>query len=521
MTPYDLDVLGQEPRPYFTARILGDQVEIEGTTDCVIGEKLPGSAPERPDGLFVEWHWDGRRLVVRNDFYGFSPLFYSCYGNAIRISPSLEQALSPDMPRDLDYAALSVILRMGHPVGDDTPFRYMRALPPGSTLIWEQGRLEIDSPKLPIRTGPYARIAFDDAADQFAHLFDQAIRKRLPKDEKIVFPLSGGRDSRHLLFALEANGVKPQSCVTLEYRPPATNEDARIAGLIAAEMKIDHHVLEKAPSWFQAVLKEAHLSNFCGGSHAWILPLAAYLKGRTSTLYDGLAGSVLSGGFMTDERKLKLYREQRLEELALILFNETGNEGFNNTVLRASFRQKISMKIAVERIVKELQRHVEATNPMLSFIFWNRTRRGVSQIPLAIMAHIPAVHCPYLDRDVYDFLTSVEPSYFLGNRLHDEAIRRAYPNYAHLPYEDSSKKADYQKKDYVYFSESINELWGYLLNHSLRSFGILRKSYIYPRVIYDLLKRNNHMPWYLIKTVFCLELGKIWHDGWEGQQRSS
>ncbi|MBK5930585.1 asparagine synthase C-terminal domain-containing protein [Halochromatium salexigens] len=509
MTPYDLEVLGQESRPYFAARFLGDHVEIEGTTECLIGEKLPGATPERPDGLFVEWHWDGRRLVVRNDFYGFSPLFYASYGNAIRISPNLEQALSADVPKDLDYAALSVILRMGHPVGDDTPFLYVRALPPGSTLIWEQGQLQIDSPELPIRTGPYAQFSFDEAVDRFAQLFDQAIRKRLPKDEKIVLPLSGGRDSRHILFALEANGVKPRSCVTLEFRPPTTNEDARIAGLIADAMNIEHQVLEKAPSWFQAVLKEAHLSNFCGGSHGWILPLAAYLKGQTSTLYDGLAGSVLSGGFMTDERKLERYRENRLEELAQILFNETGNEGFNNTVLRASFRKKISMEIAIERIVKELQRHTEATNPMLSFIFWNRTRRGVSQIPLAIMAHIPAVHCPYLDRDVYDFLTGVEPSYFLGNRLHDEAIRRAYPSYAHLPYEDSSKKADYKKEDYIYFRKSVKAFWRYLLKHGLQPSETLRKEYLYPRASYDLLKRKNRMPWYLIKSVYFLEFEEV------------
>jgi asparagine synthetase B (glutamine-hydrolysing) len=512
MTPYDLDVLGLESRPYFAARFLGGHVEIEGTTECLIGEKIPSATPERPDGLFVEWHWDGRRLVVRNDFYGFSPLFYASYGTAIRISPSLEQTLSPDVPKDLDYPALAVILRLGHPVGDDTPFLYVRALPPGSTLIWEQGQLQIDAPELPIRTGSYAQIAFDEAADQFAHLFDQAIRKRLPKDEEIVFPLSGGRDSRHILFALEANGVKPRSCVTLEFRPPTTNEDARIAGLIADAMKIEHKVLEKAPSWFQAVLKEARLSNFCGGSHAWILPLAAYLKGRTSTLYDGLAGSVLSGGFMTDNRKLELYRRQHFEELARLLFNETGNAGFNNTVLRRSFREKVSLELAVERTVKELQRHTESANPMLSFIFWNRTRRGVSQIPLAIMAHVPSVHCPYLDRQVYSFLTSIEPQYFLDNQLHDEAIRRAYPNLAQLPYEDKSRQAHYQREDYIYFRQSVREFGSYLLERGGQPFEIVRKDYLYPRVFYDLLKRENCIPWYLIKSIYCLELQGVFRN---------
>lgn len=318
MTHYDLSVLGEDQRPYFAARFLGDHVAVEGVSDCLVGEKIPSDDPDQPDGLFVEWHWDGRRLIVRNDFYGFSPLFYASYGKAIRISPSLEDVVKGDGPRDLDYAALEVILRMGHPVGDDTPFRAVRSLPPKSTLIWEQGQLQIDLPELPIRRGPYAKIPFDEATEPFACLFDQAIRKRLPRDDNIVFPLSGGRDPRHILFNLEANGIKPQSCVPPEYRPPAKNLAARVAGLIAYDTNIGHQGLKKAPSWFQGLRKVAHLTNFCGGSRAWIWPLAAYLKSRTNPLYDGVARDVLPGSLMASYHILKLYYEHRFQDLGVL-----------------------------------------------------------------------------------------------------------------------------------------------------------------------------------------------------------
>lgn len=509
MTFYDLDGLGQEPAPHFAVRYLGARTEMEGRRECLIGEKLPGPTADQPDGLFVEWRWDGRRLIVKNDHYGFSPLFYTRGDNAIRISPSLAQVLQGADSKELDYDALAVILRMGHPVGDDTPFRAVRALPPGSTLTWEQGRMRIDTPELPIRCGPYAAYPFDDAADRFAELFDRAIRKRLPAGGNLVFPLSGGRDSRHILFALEANGIKPDSCVTLKFRPPTTDEDARIASRIATAMRIDHQVLEKTPSLFHAVRKEVQLSNFCAGAHIWILPLAAYLKGRTGTLYDGLAGSVLSGGFMTDESKIRLYRANRLEELALIVLNQAKHEGFIQTVLRPAFREKVGIERAVERIVKELQRHADATNPMQSFIFWNRTRRGVSQIPLAIMASIPTVHCPYLDREVYEFLTSVEPTYFLGNRLHDETIRRAYPHHSDLPYEDVSRKARYRPGDHAYFKRTLQQFARYLFEDGIGAPWTIRKDYLFPRIGYDLIMRNHQMPWYLIGSVYCLELERL------------
>jgi hypothetical protein len=265
-------------------------------------------------------------------------------------------------------------------------------------------------------------------------------------------------------------------------------------------------VIDRPPSFLQAAVQEVHLSNLCGGAHVWAMPLAAHLVGRTSTLYDGLAGSVLSGGFMTDKRKLDLYRAHRLEELAFIVLNEAKQEGFIGTVLRRPFRDKVTMSLAVERIVQELQRHAEATNPMLSFIFWNRTRRGVSQIPLAIMAGVPKVHCPYLDRDVFDFLTSVEPSNFLGNRLHDEAIRRAYPQHAELPYEDASKKASYRHGDFAYYNQSVREFWRYLLKDRGMRSTLVRTEYLFPRVLFDRVKRRNQMPWYLTGSVYALEL---------------
>jgi len=41
MTPYDLNVLGQEPRPFFAARWVGGQVKVEGTSECLLGQNYP------------------------------------------------------------------------------------------------------------------------------------------------------------------------------------------------------------------------------------------------------------------------------------------------------------------------------------------------------------------------------------------------------------------------------------------------------------------------------------------------
>jgi asparagine synthase (glutamine-hydrolysing) len=122
MTQYDIGALGRDEAPFFHARQRQTGVEVTGDHQFIAGEKVPGNSPDKPDGLFVDWSWNGTRLVVRNDHYGFWPVFYSCYGSEFRISTSIEQVLRGNAPKDLDEGALAVILRMGHPIGEDTPF---------------------------------------------------------------------------------------------------------------------------------------------------------------------------------------------------------------------------------------------------------------------------------------------------------------------------------------------------------------------------------------------------------------
>jgi hypothetical protein len=47
---------------------------------------------------------------------------------------------------------------------------------------------------------------------------------------------------------------------------------------------------------------------------------------------------------------------------------------------------------------------------------------------------------PYLDHDLYDFLTSLPLEHVVDGQFHDRAILTAHPRYAHLPFEDKKKR---------------------------------------------------------------------------------
>jgi len=71
-----------------------------------------------------------------------------------------------------------------------------------------------------------------------------------------------------------------------------------------------------------------------------------------------------------------------------------------------------------------------------SFFFWNRTRREIALASYRILNGGTEVLSPYLDHDLFDFLASLPASLMLDRQFHSETIRRAYPEYADIPFED-------------------------------------------------------------------------------------
>ncbi|MFP4683121.1 MAG: asparagine synthase-related protein [Ectothiorhodospira sp.] len=509
-----LDILSARERPWFTARYRGGEVSTEGTPSCQLGHQLDNRTGPTPDGIFVEWHWDGTTLTVRNDRYGIHPLFYACHGGEIRISPSILHVLDGPFPKTLNEPGLAVFFRLGFFIREDTPFEHVHVLPPGSELRWQKGDLQLRrGPRdAPMPAHPVG--SFDEAVEEYAALFRQAMKRRAPDGSGFTVPISGGRDSRHILFELLQQGHKPDRTVTVRSRPPSPNEDIRIARILADTLELRHVEIDRPASYFQANLKDIELTHFCGSGHTWLLPVAAYLKGKTHTLYDGLAGSVISGGFQVNERKLALVEAGHTRDLATHLLRENAIEPFLNSTLRPPMARRMNEDLAIERLTEELEGHMEARHPLVSYIFWNRTRRGISLIPYSIMGDVERVFCPYLDHDVFNFLMNLDASYSLGNALHDETIRRSYPEYAHLPYENKDAPRDKGQDYSAYYRRSVREFLGHFLRHpeTLRS-GLIRSERVLLMVMRDLLKPRCENTWYLQPSLFSLELERAATQG--------
>jgi hypothetical protein len=495
--------------PFIELRWRGGRAEMSGTASLTLGQRIPATvAGQGDDGTFAGWHWDGRLLRLSNDRYGMLPLFYCLDDTGICVSPSFEAVVRRASKRRFDEAALAVFYRLGHFVGDDTAFADVRTLPPDTELSWCEGRIELVSRPWASAVGSVDTSDFDALVDQYIALFAQAVTRRPPQG-RFTVPISGGRDSRHILLELAKQGHLPEVCPTVRYRPPATNQDTQVARQLCDALGIRHESLNYPASFCLAALRDISATQYGGGGHGWVLPVADYVNGHFDSLYDGLAGSVLSGGFMHDERKQQMFASGRLAELAALILDENRQEQGLTRVLNAELAARIPRRLAIERLQQELARHVGARNPLLSFIFWNRTRRCVGGIPYGAYRGVPIVHCPYLDRELFEFLYALDAGVALGNRLHDEVIRRAYPQFADIPYQDKLAKGVFGAGEHDYYQKARRELLTLLRQRVGWRSAVVRPVYLYGQILREMVAQPQSPPWYLRQTLQALEFDAL------------
>jgi asparagine synthetase B (glutamine-hydrolysing) len=289
---------------------------------------------------------------------------------------------------------------------------------------------------------PARLITRDDAIDELIARFRAAIGRRLP-ESAFQMPLSGGRDSRHILFALAEAGVAPDACVTVEHYPPRGNDDVAIASDVCARLGLRHVVVEQRPDR-AAVEREKNVrTHFCSDEHSQFIVLAHYLRESTSLTYDGIAGDVLSQSSYLNADVQALVEQRDPTAIARYVLDGYGlmvSDTALGRLLAPAVLREVPRDRAEDKLAREIRRHLDAPNPVSSFFFWNRARREIALGPYALMRDL-TVHAPYLDRDVFDLLASLPASLEMDRRLHTDAIARAFPQYADIPYERKSERS--------------------------------------------------------------------------------
>lgn len=408
------------------------EVTIYGDREAEFGHRVPRCGCVRDDGVYAGWRTSDGTVEAYTDRYGAWPLFYSGNTDHLLLSDSLTSVAAHLPGMELDKDALACFFRIGFFLGESTPFKEIKILPPGGRLEWHS-ELNITGEK-PAQKAHSCNHA--EAIDGYIDLFRQAMH-RLSLDVQFM-PLSGGRDSRHIFFEMCRQKVPPQSVISLGGRKTSPESDAAVARQLAERLNVPHVVVTAEGSRFMADLAHHEATHLCCDEHSWMVPLFAFLTANTDAYHDGIAGDALSAGLFLSKETHLLYKTGRLEAVADAFLDRCRQTRPNARYLDSLYGIGKGDSIVKEELVAELRRHEKSPNPVSSFYFWNRTRRGIALAPFGLGRGVAKVLAPYLDADLFDFLASLSAEIMWDRTFHSETIEKAFPEHADIPYASGS-----------------------------------------------------------------------------------
>lgn len=431
---------GNWPRHDGTPPFIGlergpDGIRLTGTPACDLGTPLRDPHSGRADGVHCGWRWQDQELTAWVDPLGFHSLFVYRRGDHIAVSPSLLQLIAEGADTEPDRRARAVFFRLGLFVNDDTPFCHIRALPPGGRLVWRDGKATISGAAV---TPPQRRIDRNGAIEGFIEL-PRASLRRIARawDGDFILPLSGGRDSRHILLDLHHVGRPPRAAVTFQHGAPGLNGEALSARALCQSTGTPHRVLGRWRSRSRDIARALVLTSLCSDEHAQMMALHDFLgHGPRAASLDGIAGDILTNPDDHAETQFRLASQGRFHDMARAMFAGHG------AVISADGRGLSAIldardhEQAVDYLGDTIAGFADAADPYQAFWFWNRTRREIGFVASAIQASAAAVYCPFLDPEFVRFALSLPYAVTRDQRLHDDAIARAYPAQSGIPYAD-------------------------------------------------------------------------------------
>ncbi|MFN3576007.1 MAG: hypothetical protein ACK4TJ_03365 [Tabrizicola sp.] len=434
-------------------------VALSGTAMARLGHR-----PTPPDtglGLHAGWEWDGSSLAAEVDALGYFSLFYYIKGSEIAVSPSILRILALGVDAEPDPVALAVFHRLGHFLGEDTPFRHIRVLPPAGRLVWRNGQATV-SGDLPIPRE--AGLSRSQAVEAFIEVPRAAIRRFLADwDGPIVLPLSGGRDSRHILLEMLHQGRKPDFAATFHQGGRVLDREVQAARAVTERAGVRHGLLGHPRSRLRDAVRAIFLTQFCADEHAQMMPMHDYLAGTPGVAaMDGIGGDILTNPDDSAAGFLDLARKGDYDGIARRLaaghgsvISRPGHLGGAGAIHSPELEEA-----AIARIAEAIRAFDDAPDPYQAFWFWNRTRREIAFVSTAILGPAARVGCPFLSPEFVELGLSLPFAVTRDQRLHDDAIALAYPAFADIPYAEGFRNPPLPPLPRLRVSRAVNVIDG-------------------------------------------------------------
>ncbi len=243
----------------------GHHFATESDTEVIVHayEEYGANCVSAFNGMFAFALWDQKKelLFLGRDRLGIKPLHYAIYGSRFIFASEIKAILAhPAVSADVEIDAIPEYLLCTSLLDSKTMFKNIRSVPPGTTIVIENGIVTGHQYWSMEFNGAGQRAdSFEECRDAVRCLLDSAIRMEMVSDVPLGTLLSGGLDSS-LVSAMATKHVGGRlKTFSMGYAKSRTlrrdDTDSYYAGLVAADYDTDHTELLFQPQDYFDVLR--------------------------------------------------------------------------------------------------------------------------------------------------------------------------------------------------------------------------------------------------------------------------
>ncbi|MGH7495702.1 MAG: asparagine synthase (glutamine-hydrolyzing) [bacterium] len=205
------------------------------------------------NGMFAFAIWDRprRRLLLARDRLGKKPLYYYHQGERLIFASEMKAILAlPEVPREIDMAAMNFYLTYGYVPAPMSIFKHIRKVQEAGYLVYQSGRIDErvywELPQPEQLNGNQERAHTEEEyAQELEALLADAVRCRMISDVPLGAFLSGGLDSSAIVAMMAKCSNQPVRTFTIDFAEKTFSEvdDARA---VADHCGTQHQILQVA-----------------------------------------------------------------------------------------------------------------------------------------------------------------------------------------------------------------------------------------------------------------------------------
>jgi asparagine synthase (glutamine-hydrolysing) len=197
---------------------------------------------EKLRGMFAFAIWDDHRktLLLARDRVGIKPLYYWLSDKSLVFGSEIKAILAdPDVRPEVAPAMIDRFLTFYYMPGEETLFRNVRKLEPGSYMVVKDGKVQI-KPYWDLHFSPVSQ-TMHEAEESLLTLLEESVQLHMIADVPVGVLLSGGVDSTAMLDFAVGKTDHTLSSFTLGFSEPGLADERPYARLAASQYRTRHH----------------------------------------------------------------------------------------------------------------------------------------------------------------------------------------------------------------------------------------------------------------------------------------